>query len=187
MGLSLEDIGALNTLLERVRREEPNGWLPSDCLRPYHALCAQVFTEMVLMRETGSGPRFLLEHRTDNDWDGWHIPGTKHPPRKVAGGPLQIVRTLAAAEFPETIIKTAGTVHGFQWTMIEDGGGDHPWCNPFSHVVLCTTEKPAPTSAKRRYVTLSEAAQLTMVTHHFDFLRVCQHVATTGKVLFHMM
>ena len=190
MGLSVEDQKQLATLLQRVKEEE-RGYIPDQCLVEYCDLNAQAFTEVTLMRPNGHPwhPTFCLRHRCDQWWPGpdgkgvWHIPGTKHAPRKVVGSPLQIVRTLAKAEFPGINITAAGVVGGWQWQMKEwpeDTAGDHPWCHPFSHVVLCETDVAVPETETTRYFTAKEALALPMPPHHQHFLEVCHHVATTG-------
>jgi len=143
--------------------EDPRGFIPEEAWVAVQKAFALSYLELCLIRRNSVTKRveILLTHRTDKDWNGWHVPGglwrTRH---NLSTG----IASLAKSEFGE----------GVQITLLDKGGWekwmDHPFGYPISHITICSAEGVIETSTRKWFENVPEG-MIDDYGHHAEFIR----------------
>ncbi|MEK7563441.1 MAG: NUDIX hydrolase [Patescibacteria group bacterium] len=147
-----EEIQQLEALLKKLRTED---LLPPKTPLPvWKAIHGVVPVPAVEVIVTTTSKNFLLVHRKDADWDGWHIPGGYlHHRESIEDGCKRIAHEeLGISVAFERVIDT------YMWP-------DHPYSSALSLVCVCTaSEKPE----EGEFFT---EIPKEIINHHGDFLQ----------------
>lgn len=111
--------------------EKDGGFIPAEAWTAIQKAFALPYIELLFMRRREGVLEFLLTHREDEHWSGWHIPGgiwrTAHTLEQAA---QKLAKQELGADIALTVVGRGG------W----DKWGDHPYGNPISHVCICTAQ-----------------------------------------------
>jgi ADP-ribose pyrophosphatase YjhB (NUDIX family) len=125
--------------------------LPHDLWLLLHALVPQPAVEIVVVRD---GPEVLLNHRQDEHWNGWEMPGGYlHYRESVADACARIAQREIGVSVTLERIVTA-----YMWP-------DHPYGSPLS--VVCRCRADGEPLRGQFFADLPDG----MVPHHADFAR----------------
>jgi ADP-ribose pyrophosphatase YjhB (NUDIX family) len=146
----------LDRLVELLRRLRAGGLVPPHMpylvWRAVADLVPQPAVEVVASR---TGRDFLLVHRRDEHWDGWHLPGGfMAPGESIAGACNRVAEREVGVSVAFVRVVTA-----FAWPH-------HPYAHAVSLVCHCTTPQGEP-----RAGTFFTELPAGMVMHHADFVR----------------
>jgi len=109
--------------------EKDKGFIPAEAWAAIQTAFVIPYIELFVARQSATGDlEFILIHRQDEHWDGWHIPGG-------------IWRTHLTAEDACNALsrKELGTTSGVELLAhgMWEKWNDHPYGNPISHVCIC--------------------------------------------------
>lgn len=146
---------ALARLLEwRVQKQD--GRLGDRVWFPAQKTFIFPYVEVAILSQDSSA--ILLDHRVDEYWDGWHIPGGRWQNPKL--------------DVNEACSKVSQRELGVGVRFLKDimfhKWDDHPYGYPLSLVCLCESQKEIPETETRRFFT---EVPNGMVPHHGDFLQ----------------
>src|SRR5688500_9456234 len=119
-----EETKQLVTLLDKLRTDDllpPN--MPYDVWKAIHRIVPIPTIEAIVTRD---GKDFVLTYRKDNDWDGWHIPGSyMHYRESIEDG----CKRIGQVELGIDIVFDK-CIGAYMWP-------DHPFSSALSLVCVC--------------------------------------------------
>ncbi|OGJ62184.1 hypothetical protein A3C37_01700 [Candidatus Peribacteria bacterium RIFCSPHIGHO2_02_FULL_53_20] len=150
--MTSEEITQLVSLLKKLPKENllpPH--MPLDVWKAIHGIVPIPAVEVIV---TTTGSNFLLTHRKDADWDGWHIPGGyMHYRESIPDACRRIAKKELGID-----ITFEKFIDAYMWP-------DHPYSSALSLVCVCrTTDVPGDGEF------FTEIPK-EMIPHHEGFLR----------------
>lgn len=159
---------ALARLMER-RIQNTGGLLGSRVWYTAQRSFIFPYTEVAILNPNSSS--ILLDYRTDEFWNGWHIPGGRWQDPKLSVD--QACNEVSKRELGVSV-RFLKDVMFYKWN-------DHPYGYPLSLVCLCDSPDQVSESDTRRFFT---EVPDDMVPHHGDFLQACFDYLKTPEINF---
>lgn len=122
-----ERAGLLGELLAELAAD-PKGFIPDQAWASAQKAFALPYVELAFVRRSSEGElQVLLSHRTDVDWNGWHLPGGLWRTQHTL---LDAIASLSRREIG--LLKPPMILAKGEWEKWHD----HPYGYPVSHVVI---------------------------------------------------
>lgn len=143
--------------------EDPRGFIPDEAYLAAQKAFALSYIELAIVRRGPQGVvQILLTHRTDTDWNGWHIPGGMWRTRKtLEEGIAGLAKTEQLGEDAKLTFLAKGT-----WEKWHD----HPIGVPISHVAICLGEGIVETEKMKWFDGVPEG-MIDDHGHHAGFIK----------------
>jgi len=118
----------LGELLEELAADA-RGFIPDEAWVPSQKAFSLPYVELAVVRRALSGPvEILLKHRSDKNWNGWHIPGGVWRTKQTLEECIAVLRAQELGEGVRTTLLAKG-----DWEKWHD----HPYGHPISHIAIC--------------------------------------------------
>lgn len=165
------------TLLGELLAElaaDPKGFIPDAAWASAQKAFALPYIELAFVRRSDEGKlQVLLSHRTDVDWNGWHLPGglwrTKHTLEEAIASLSR--REIGLLEPPKILAKG-------EWEKWHD----HPYGYPVSHVVILHSDHVVET-ATVKWFTLAPPDMIRDHGHHSRFFNNVVRQVTKDRLV----
>jgi hypothetical protein len=172
--MSPEEILTFNNLLRKISEEE-KGWIPKESMKLFYGLVVSPYFEILMYRKVEGEYQYFLAHRSDGDWQGFHVPGSMikpwHPEKLE-----DMCRIIAQGELPkETAIKNIRLLTGVKWKK-------HPWSNPLAFVCLCEADGEVQETEKGKFFPLSKLPEMIDDSgYHLWYLEIAEAFLTSEE------
>lgn len=152
------------TLLGELLTElaaDPKGFVPDEAWASAQKAFALPYIELAFVRRSSEGElQVLLAHRTDVDWNGWHLPGGLWRTQHTLLDAIESLsrREIGLLEAPKFLAK------GY-WEKWHD----HPVGIPISHIVILHSDHVVETETVR-WFTKTPPGMIRDNGHHARFI-----------------
>ncbi len=155
--------------------EKDGDFIPQEAWAAVQKAFALPYLEFLVFRRAPDGVlEFLLTHRTDEFWHGWHIPGgiwrTTH---SVGDGCKALAKQELGIDTPLAIVAKAG------WEKWHD----HPYGNPISHICICTSPVEIQETDSIKWFRQVPSDMIDDNGHHVEYIKSALKQIETQKLL----